>query len=180
MRVRLALLWLLCGWIPVAPAQSLLLGAPAPAFQAITLSGQHEDSHDWRGRYVLLAFVASWCPPCRHELPVLARFAAAHRQHFKLMVVALDEADELGDLRAMIEGLHLDPALAQATQAQGYGRIWRLPVSFVIDPQGRLVYNGWNDEHPAWTAERLASYFKPWLAGQSAASPEKSVAASPH
>jgi hypothetical protein len=47
--------------------------------------------------------------------------------------------------------------------AGGYGRIWRMPVSFVIDRKGILIDNGWDDPEPAWTAERLKRVMDPLL-----------------
>jgi len=48
--------------------------------------------------------------------------------------------------------------------AGGYGRVWNLPVSFVIDRDGHLVYNGWDDPDPVWTEERLHKVVDPLIA----------------
>ncbi len=48
-------------------------------------------------------------------------------------------------------------------QAGEYGRIWHIPVSFVIDRSGRLADNGWNDDQPVWTKERLQHVVDPLL-----------------
>jgi len=47
--------------------------------------------------------------------------------------------------------------------AGGYGRIWRIPVSFVIDRGGRLAHNGWDDDRQPWTSERLPRVVDPLL-----------------
>ncbi len=160
-----SLLLLLLSLALAVQAMGLERGELAPPLQAVTLAGHHEDSRNWSGRVVLIAFVASWCSPCRRELPILAQYAARHRQHFKLVIVAMDDADDLADLQGWMRGLSLDPALASSTQADGYGRIWRLPVSFVIGRDGRLVDNGWDDAQPAWTRARLHTEITPLLSG---------------
>jgi len=48
----------------------------------------------------------------------------------------------------------------------GYGRIWRLPVSFVIDRNGVLVHDGWKDKQPELTRERLEQVVSPLLEKQ--------------
>lgn len=160
--VLIGWLGLMTGW---SEAATLVIGRPAPLFKIVTLQGHVESNADWAGKVVMLAFIASWCPPCQQELPVLASYAAKHPGKFKLVVIALDDPDDLKDLQAMTAGLNLDLALSATTEAVGYGRIWRLPVSFVIDAQGNLAYNGWKDEHPVWTRERLRQQITPLIIG---------------
>ena len=45
--------------------------------------------------------------------------------------------------------------LLGSAYAGGYGRIWRIPVNFIIDRNGMLADNGWDAREPAWTVERL-------------------------
>ena len=54
--------------------------------------------------------------------------------------------------------------LLRDSSAAGYGRIWRLPVSFTIDRTGVLVDDGWKDKQPSWTQERLQRVVTPLLA----------------
>jgi hypothetical protein len=49
------------------------------------------------------------------------------------------------------------------SSAPGYGRIWRLPVSFTIDRAGLLVEDGWKVKTPSWTAQRLEQVVTPLL-----------------
>lgn len=54
-------------------------------------------------------------------------------------------------------------ALLSASEVPGYGRIWRIPVSFTIDRAGHLADDGWKDRHPVWTPERLERVVAPLL-----------------
>jgi len=57
--------------------------------------------------------------------------------------------------------------LLAKSKAPGYGRMWRIPVSFVIDRKGILRYNGWKSDHPAWTEARLRRVVGPLLSATS-------------
>src|SRR5690349_14169878 len=59
-------------------ADSPLVGRPAPAVRGAALTGGTVSLSQYRGRYVVLNFFASWCPPCQIEEPQLVEFAAAH------------------------------------------------------------------------------------------------------
>ena len=64
----------------------------------------------------------------------------------------------------MAAPLSFPVGLLSASEAPGYGRIWRIPVSFTIDRSGRLADDGWKDRHPVWTPERLDRVVAPLLA----------------
>ena len=149
---------------PAARASSLRVGQPAPPATLVTLDGQRLSTGDLLGRVVILTFLATWCEPCRDELPLLSAYQQRHAAK-GLMVLgfSLDEPDHLDQLRAMAVPLHFPVGLLMASQAAGYGRIWRIPVSFTIDRAGRLADNGWKDKHPVWTAERLERVVDPLL-----------------
>src|SRR5262249_44462436 len=63
---------------PVAWAGGLKLGAPAPAATLVTLDGQRISSGDLLGQVVILTFWATWCSPCRQELPLLSDYLVSH------------------------------------------------------------------------------------------------------
>ena len=147
-----------------ARASSLRVGQPAPAATLVTLDGQRISTGDLLGHVVILTFLATWCEPCRDELPLLSAYQEAHTdQGLTILGFSLDDSDHLQDLRAMTAPLHFPVGLLSASQAAGYGRIWRLPVSFTIDRSGALADNGWTDKHPVWTAERLEKVVAPLL-----------------
>ncbi len=76
---------------------------------------------------------------------------------------SLDTPDTLTEVRQVASGLHFATGLLGDPHVEGYGRIWRLPVSFVVDRRGMLVYDGWSDEAPALTQEKLGRLVAPLI-----------------
>jgi thiol-disulfide isomerase/thioredoxin len=113
-----------------------LVGQPAPSFSAPGISGEAITAASFRGKPLLLNFWATWCVPCRQELPALQRFAA--EQGGRWAVLGLDEMERPTDVGSFAHGLGVTYSLALDTDgaiAQRY-RVQGLPTSFVIDAQG--------------------------------------------
>jgi peroxiredoxin len=153
--------------LPAAWAGGLRVGAPAPVATLVTLDGQRISSVDLLGRVVILTFWATWCSPCREELPLLSDYLAQHAaQGLQILGFGLDTRERLAEVRRVAQTLRFPVGLMSDSSAAGYGRIWRLPVSFTIDRQGRLAEDGWNEKPPVWTRERLDQVVTPLLAGR--------------
>ena len=149
-----------------AQANALTVGAAAPPATLATLAGQKISTIDLLGQVVILTFWATWCVPCREELPLLSAYAAAHAAAgLRVLGFSLDTAERLADVRKVAQGLQFPVGLLSNSSAPGYGRIWRLPVNFTIDRAGRLVDDGWKAKKPTWTTERLQAIVTPLLAG---------------
>ncbi len=145
-----------------ASAGTLELGKPAPPLVLNTLNGQRIATQDLQGDVVIVTFWATWCAPCRQELAILSEYAERHAQQgLRVLAFSLDGADELPQVRDIASKLSFPVGLLGSSWAGEYGRIWRVPVSFVIDRNGHLVDNGWTDPEPAWTAKRLARVVDP-------------------
>jgi cytochrome c biogenesis protein CcmG, thiol:disulfide interchange protein DsbE len=97
-------------------------------------------------------------------LPLLSAYAERHaKQGLQVLGFSLDGPDDLATVRSMAASLRFPNGLLGNPWAGGYGRIWRVPVSFVIDRAGRLAYDGWEDKDPVWTKERLERVVDPLL-----------------
>jgi thiol-disulfide isomerase/thioredoxin len=145
-------------------ADDLVLGQPAPVAVLHTLDGQSLSTADMRGQVVVLTFWATWCDPCRQELPVLSSYAADHAaQGLRVLGFCLDAPQQLAQVREVAATLSFPVGLLGRPWLGAYGRIWRIPVSFVIDRAARLAYDGWADPHPAWTAAKLQRVVDPLL-----------------
>jgi len=150
---------------PCDAAGGLALGQPAPPLTLQTLDGRQIATTDLAGSVVIVTFWATWCGPCHAELAILSNFAAAHAQEgLKVLAFSLDSPDAVADVRTMASQLSFPVGLLGSAWAGEYGRIWRVPVSFVIGKDGRLADNGWEDASPAWTTERLERVIMPLLA----------------
>ena len=147
-----------------ALANDLYLGKAAPPATLVTLDGKHITSRDLLGHTVILTFWSSWCENCRAELPLLSQYATAHRdQGLVVLGFCLDDEETLSDARTIASHLDFPVGLLSQSQVPGYGRIWRIPVSFVIDRNGRLRYDGWQDSDPVWTQATLDKVVGPLL-----------------
>ena len=148
----------------VASANALRVGAPAPDATLVTLDGQHLSTADLKGRVVILTFWATWCGPCREELPLLSAYAAEHAaEGLSVLGFTLDSADALSKVQAVAQSLSFPVGFLERSTLPGYGRIWRIPVNFTINREGQLIDNGWKDKTPSWTAERLERIVTPLL-----------------
>jgi len=126
----------------------------APDFTLEDMDGKPHALHDYRGNWVLVNFWATWCPPCRKEMPSLERlYQAFHDRPFRVLAVnQWEDADlvfsYMGELNVFPDFPILFDSHSQVSQAYG---VHGLPTSFIIDPQGRIAYRavgGREFDHP--------------------------------
>ena len=141
------------------------IGQPAPPLVLHALDGTSISSKDLLGSVVIATFWATWCEPCKEELPLLSAYAASHAQAgLRVLGFSLNGPEDLAAVRSVAATLSFPVGLLGSDRVAGYGRIWKLPVSFTIDRAGRLVDNTWDDEQPAWTTASLERVITPLLA----------------
>jgi cytochrome c biogenesis protein CcmG/thiol:disulfide interchange protein DsbE len=120
----------------VHPSPSV--GAPAPDFHVTTFDGRKLSLADFKGQVVVLNFWATWCGPCKRELPLLEDYQ--RRQHSAgLVILAVATEDSLTpfQLRPLAKLL----TLQMVKRFKGeYGQVKYLPTNFVIDRKGVLRY----------------------------------------
>ena len=165
--LRGTLALLACGGLiaPRARARAMRVGEPAPLAVLTTLDGQRISTQDLLGNVVILTFWATYCVPCRAELPLLSAYAAQHASEgLKVLGFSLDDADQIAEVRKVASQLSFPNGLLTGNSAPGYGRIWRMPANFTIGRDGRLADNAWDDKQASWTPERLQSIITPLLA----------------
>ncbi len=158
------LAWL-AGALPSMPAQAdAVTGQPAPDLVLHGIDGHDYRLSALRGKVVIVTFWATWCAPCQEELPVLSSFAKAHAgDGLRVLAFALDGPDTLPQVRNTARTLVFPVGLLGSSWAGEYGRIWRIPVSFVLDRQGRLVYNSLSSNGSAWDRATLQQRILPLL-----------------
>jgi peroxiredoxin len=114
---------------------------PAPAFTLSGLDGRSHALGDYAGRVVIVNFWASWCPPCRAEMPSLNR-AWAELQGKGVAMLAINAAEDRAAVAAFV-GDHpiAFPVLLDSDGEAGTRwAVKGLPTTFVIDRAGRIVY----------------------------------------
>ncbi|MDP9012659.1 MAG: redoxin domain-containing protein [Pseudomonadota bacterium] len=149
---------------PVASANALRVGEPAPPATLVALDGQRISTSELLGHVVILTFWATWCGPCREELPLLSAYAAQHAaEGLDVLGFTLDSPDELRKVQPAAQSLNFPVGFLANSSLPGYGRIWRIPVNFTINRQGELIENGWKEKNSTWTIERLERIVTPLL-----------------
>jgi cytochrome c biogenesis protein CcmG, thiol:disulfide interchange protein DsbE len=124
-----------------ASAGSPLIGRKAPpiAGRSVTGGGTRQLSA-FAGKWVLVNFAASWCVPCRQEMPQLLSFAGGHARSgdATILTVEYDEGD-LGGLASWLRSAHADwPAVDDGQAVVDYG-VSGIPESYLVDPAGTVV-----------------------------------------
>ena len=110
---------------------------PRPTWQVTDLDGAPVDLDALRGRPVVLNFWATWCGPCRAELPMIAAWA---RSHPDVAVLAVSVDDDLRMLRRVAPSYDLPFPIVHASVAtQRAWSVTTLPTTFVLDADGRVV-----------------------------------------
>ena len=117
-----------------------LVHKTAPAFVRVDLAGQKVRLRDYRGKVVLLNFWATWCAPCQVELPQFAEWQRAYGAD-GLQVLAISMDDSKAPVRRTVRRLHLDfpVVMGDAKLGEAYGGVLGLPITFLIDRDGRVV-----------------------------------------
>jgi len=122
--------------------------AQAPSFALTDLHGQKIELTAYRGHVVLLDFWATWCAPCRSEIPRLIDLQTKYRAR-GLRVIGISLDDDPAAVRAFDQEFKMNypVVIGDAALAARYGRILGLPVMFVIDQDGRIRarYDGETD-----------------------------------
>ena len=117
-----------------------MAGRVAPEFAREDLAGRRVDLKAYRGKVVLLNFWATWCGPCRLELP---RFAAWQRKLRPkgLQVIAVSMDDSAAPVRQFVRTLKpgFPVVMGDADLGRAYGGVLGLPVTFLIGRDGRIV-----------------------------------------
>jgi cytochrome c biogenesis protein CcmG/thiol:disulfide interchange protein DsbE len=123
---------------PMALASAPKVGQPAPALIAQSFGGDKFDLTALRGKVVVLNFWASWCEPCRTEMPLLE--ALSHDYGDRVTVVGLS-ADDPHDRRDAVQAarqVSYITGLVSEARVNDFGAPQVLPLTYIIDPSGTV------------------------------------------
>ncbi len=121
-----------------AAAKDPKIGAPAPKFELTLIDGTKISSDELRGQVVVLNFWATWCVPCKRELPLLDAYYRVQKPHgLRVFAVATEDSLPLYRLKPLFAAL----AISSARRMKGpYADMNAVPTNYVIDRAGIVRY----------------------------------------
>ena len=124
-------------------ATALQEGKPAPEFEITLLDGKVFKSSEAKGEVIVVNLWATWCTYCREEMPALEKYYQRHKvDGLRLIAVSMDDDADDGKMRQVMQSYSYPGGIARLSKLKGFGRIWRLPMTFVIDRNGILRKDG--------------------------------------
>jgi thiol-disulfide isomerase/thioredoxin len=133
-----------------------LSGAPLqaasrmPDFKLASVTDEGQiDSGNYQGQVLLINFFATWCPPCRYEIPSLIKLQKEFGpENFSVIGISLDQGD-VKMVGGFVERLKVNYPVAMGNPeiARGFGGVIGIPASFLVDRQGNIVksYPGYTE-----------------------------------
>jgi thiol-disulfide isomerase/thioredoxin len=111
-----------------------------PPFTAIDLDGRPISTASLRGKVVLINFWATWCPPCREEIPDLVALQAKYKDHLQIVGVSQDSGS-IEDVRrfAAARGMNYPTVMSTPEIEKLFPGVYALPTSFILDRDGKLA-----------------------------------------
>jgi peroxiredoxin len=131
-------------------------GKPAPPFTLVNLDGKEVKLADYQGKKVMLNFWATWCPPCKAEMPAMQQLYEQAGSRYEILAVNIDPEN---DVAGFVNEYELTfPILLDKTGAVNseYGII-SIPTTFLIDENGKM-----QKQHIGMmTLEQMKEFMKP-------------------
>ncbi|MBZ5695404.1 MAG: TlpA family protein disulfide reductase [Acidobacteriia bacterium] len=114
--------------------------SPVPPFLVSDLDDNVISTASWHGKVVLLNFWATWCPPCREEIPMLIELEGRYKERLQVIGVSEDDAPP-EEVRAFAQNMGINYPIVMGNNeiSAEYGGVEALPTSFVVNPDGRIV-----------------------------------------
>jgi peroxiredoxin len=114
---------------------------PAPAWTLTDLNGKTVRLSDFKGKVVVLDFWATWCPPCREEIPNFIKIQKEWKNKGVTMVGLSMDTTTPADVAAFVKenGMNYPIVMANDKTAEAYGADSGIPFTFVIDRKGQIV-----------------------------------------
>ncbi|MBN1817297.1 MAG: redoxin domain-containing protein [Sedimentisphaerales bacterium] len=113
-------------------------GDAAPDFSYTTLEGVSGKLSDHNGKNVLLVFWATWCPPCRAEIPHLVKLRKAMADN-DLEIIAIS-SEPVGTVKPFVqkEGINYTAVAGEISLPSPFNRVQSIPTAFYLDPEGKI------------------------------------------
>lgn len=139
------------------------VGKGTPTLARDDLSGKRVDLKDFRGRVVLVNFWATWCEPCRDEMPSLERLRGKLRgRPFEVLTVNYGEGPAKINAFLAKQKISLPVLLDPEKESAAEWKAGGLPMTFLVDAEGRVRYSAfgecdWSEGEPFRVVENLVA-----------------------
>ncbi len=134
---------LLLGFTLLAPLRSTAAAKTAPNLDAKDLAGQKQKLSALRGQIVVLSFWATWCAPCREELPRLSHLSESYAgKNVRFIAVSVDEPKDYKKIEPFLKTreIHLDAWFGVDVDILGkFGLGEIVPGTVILDPEGNII-----------------------------------------
>jgi thiol-disulfide isomerase/thioredoxin len=113
----------------------------APPFLVRDIDGNVISTAEWKDKVVLLNFWATWCPPCREEVPELVDLQGRYKDRLQVIGISMDDPEDIRTVKkfAVQEGVNYPIVMASREIILEYGGVPALPTSFVVNTESRVV-----------------------------------------
>jgi thiol-disulfide isomerase/thioredoxin len=114
---------------------------PTPPFLVTDLDGKPVSTAQLHGKVVIVNFWATWCPPCREEIPQLVALQNKYKEQLEIIGVSMDEdatPQQVKQFAAKV-GINYPVVMGAQAIAPEYGGVPALPTSFIVNTDGRVV-----------------------------------------
>ncbi|MBI2186197.1 MAG: TlpA family protein disulfide reductase [Acidobacteria bacterium] len=138
-----------------------LLGdrVPVPSFSARDLNGRLVSSDEWRGKVTLVNFWATWCGPCRTEIPELVALQDTYRDQLQIVGVAVDEGSVEAVKQFVAEHKINYVVVMETPELQEiFPGVLGLPATFLLDRDGRIAQQHIGILDPTRTEEEVRAF----------------------
>jgi thiol-disulfide isomerase/thioredoxin len=111
-----------------------------PPFLVNDIDGQPVSTAEWKGKVVLVNFWATWCPPCRAEIPMLVQLKNIYKDRLMIVGVSMDD-DDPAEVRKFAKEMRMNYPVVMASREiiSEYGGVPALPTTFVVSQDGKVM-----------------------------------------
>ena len=163
--VKSTFMMLLCvgAFNPIAMANGLMHKMPANSsatnFTLMSAHGNDISLSDYRGKFVLLNFWATWCPPCVKEMPALNVLHNKLKGRNGLHVVAVHAGPALATVKKFLKDNPVDyDVVIDKNMSLSSWQVSGLPTTFLINPAGKIIYKATGERD--WDSEEMVNFIK--------------------
>lgn len=163
--VKSTLVMLLCvgAFNPIAIANGLMQKMPANSsatnFTLMSAHGNDISLSDYRGKFVLLNFWATWCAPCVKEMPALNVLHNKLKGRNGLHVVAVHAGPALATVKKFLKDNPVDyDVVIDKNMSLSSWQVSGLPTTFLINPAGKIIYKATGERD--WDSEEMMNFIK--------------------